>query len=429
MKEPTTEVRELVEQGKALYSVDNYAEAIKYLNRAIDMDPYYEQAYENLGVCYVMMDKYAEAKAVFNKYLLLNKKSGLIHFHLGNVALLEGNPDEAKAMYSKAELLGYNNPIMSVNLASYYEEQEDYEKSLEQYAKLLRSNPYAYDIMERKTQLLIRTGRFEEGLTSAKKMVQTDIDRFEGHHYVYIGLIMLKRYDEAKKYISDVIERFPDNQTALFDQARLYDLTGDAATALRVVEEKFPNGEKLPHVATLKLGLLLQLQRADEAISLVEGSDDLQKNADVLTMIYSLYFAKGNYSEAYKYCKKIQDLGEDSPQYYATWYFMALAESKMGKNDLAQEHFSKASEDYKSVCLEDPSHIDLYMYRALCEYQLGHTAEAKKLIEFLLALNSEFAAFHLAAAIIYEAAGEDAEAKSHKQIAAQLDPNMAAPLV
>lgn len=424
-----TEVRELVEQGKVLYSLEKYDEALKLLIQAEAIDPYYEPVYENLCVCYIMLDKYDAAKETMNKCLLLNKKSGLANFHLGNIALLEGNAAEAKAFYSKAELLGYQNPVMFMNLASFYEETDDLEKAAEQYNKLLRVNPYDYTVMERKTQMLMRAGRFEDALKSAKTMVSTDVDQFEGHHYVYIGLIMLKKYDDAKSYIEQIINRFPDNQTALFDRARLYDLTGDAAKALAMIESDFPEYQSLPHVATLKLGLLLQTQQADEAIKLVEQSSDLQKNVDVLTMMYSLYFAKQDFEKALYYCNAVQDLGEETSQYYATWYFKPLAESKMGQKDAADKHFKSASEGLKKICLEHPEQVDLYMYRALCEYQLGNINEAKKIAEYLIAVKSDFAIFHLTAAIIYDAAGEETEANKHRRIAAELDPDITAPLI
>lgn len=431
MNNPKPEVLELVERGKVLYSVDNYDEAITNLKKAVELDPYYEEAYENLGVCYVMADRYSDAKAIFNKYLLLNKKSGQAYFHLGNIALLENKTEEAKAMYSKAELLGFQKTIMYINLASYFEEQGDYENALAQYSKLLRSNPYAYYIMEKKTQLLIRIGHFEESFSSAKKMVQTDIDRFEGHHYTYIGLIMLKRYDEAQNYIADVISRFPDNQAAKFDRIRLYDLMGNVDEALNLLEQDFTNLNELPQVALLKLGLLLQKERTDDALDLVEHSEVLQQEPDALTLMYSLYFGKKDYKKAIEYCEKIQALGDESPQYYATWYFKALALAKMGNEspNVAMSAFQKASADLREVCIARPERIDLNMYRALCEYQLEHYEEAKKLAEFLVAVQPNEAIFHLALAMVLESIGDQQGAQIHRTKAKELDPTVVAPLV
>lgn len=429
MNEVSPEVLELVERGKVLYSVENYTEAITQLQQAVKLAPQYEPAYEHLGICYVMADMYAEAKATFNKYLLINKKSGLSYFHLGNIALLENNADEAKAMYSKAELLGYQNSVMYINLASYFEELGDYENALAQYTKLLRSNPYAYDIMGKKTQLFMRIGKFEEAFSSAKKMVQTDIERFEGHHYTYVALIMLKKYNEAQKYINDVIDRFPDNQTAIFDRVRLYDLTGETDKALELLERDYQDCDEIGQVALLKLGLLMQKERYDEAIALVEKSKLLQQDENALTLIYSLYFGKGEYNKALEYCDKIQSLGKENSQYYASWYFKALAKLKSGDQKQAMQGFEKASADLRGICIAQPERIDLNMYRILCEYQLGHLDEAKKIAEFLVAVQPNEAVFHLALAIVLEAQGDKQRAEECRSRARELDPNVIAPLV
>ena len=68
------------------------------------------------------------------------------------------------------------------------------------------------------------------------------------------------------------------------------------------------------------------------------------------------------------------------------------------------------------------------MYRALCEYQLEHYDEAKRLIEYVLAIAPNDAMIHMAASTIYNACGEEGEAISHKQRALELDPAMVEPL-
>ena len=128
-------------------------------------------------------------------------------------------------------------------------------------------------------------------------------------------------------------------------------------------------------------------------------------------------------------CKRIQSIGEGTPQYYASKYFLPLAEKKMGNDEVAHRHFESSIVELKSVVRGDPAHIDLYMYKALCEYQIEDYSSATKDIEFLLAMNPSVAAFHLAAAVINEALGRNDEALKHKEVAAQLDPAMTAPMV
>ena len=196
-----------------------------------------------------------------------------------------------------------------------------------------------------------------------------------------------------------------------------------------MLEKNFTNIQEDSRLALLKLGLFLQKRQTDEAMNLIEHSSALQKEATALTMMYSMYFAKGNYSKAIEYCNRIQALGEENSQYYATWYFKPLAQKRMGKEEQAKKDFTEASMRLREVTLKLPTKVDLNMYRALCEYQLGNFKEAQKLIEYLLAVKDDVAAFHLVAAAVYKALNQPEEAGLHIEKANRLDPNAVAPLM
>lgn len=421
------DVVELVEQAKVLYSKDLYNDAIKLLNEALHIDPYYPETYETMCVCYIMMDQYADAEKIMSKYLLLNKRSGLAYFHLGNVALLQGKHDEAKALYSKAELLGYDNRVMYINLASYYEENGQNEKAIEQYSKVLRKNPFDYAVLDRKAQLQLRLGQYAEALETAKKMVSTDIDKFEGHHYVYVCLIALDQKEDAKTYFDDMILRFPSNTTVKFDRVRLMDLMGEVEQALAYIDQHFANLKDFPPAAVLKLGLLLKAKRIDDAISLVERNSFMLEDETVLTIMYTLYSGLEQYDKALEYCNKLEKLGDQASQYYATLYFRPLAEKKLGKD--AKAAFERSVLLLKKAGTKNAANYPLFMYRALCEYQLEHYNEAKRIIEYVLAIAPNDAMIHMAASTIYNACGEEGEAIAHKQRALELDPAMVEPLI
>ena len=429
MKTMNEQAQELLEQGKVLYSLDKYREAIAYFQKAMEADRYCEEVYENLSMCYIMLDEYDKAREILNQYLLLNKKSGAAYFHLGNIALLEGRADEAKACYSKAETLGFTNPAMFVNLASFYEDANDVDRALEQYNKILRGNPYDYQVMERKAQLLFRQRRFGEALQAAKTMVQTDIDAFAGHQLVYVSLIMMDRYEEAGKYLDELMQRFPGNETVLFDRARLYDLTGDVDQAMALLEGSFDRIEDDPRLATLKLGLLLQQKKTEEAMKLLQVSPALQRDSKALTMLYSMYFSKGDYAAAIECCNQIRGLGEEDSQYYATWYFQPLAQKRLGKAEQAEKDFTEAVKVLRAAGRKNPGQIDIDMYRALCEYQLGHYKEAARLADYLLAVRKDVAAFHLVASAVYGALGDKERARTERETAARLDSAAVGPLL
>lgn len=422
-------VQELLGQAQVLYSVGKNEEALELLQQARTQDPCCEQIYELMSACYIMLDKYKEARKLLEKYLLANKKSGMAYFHLGNIALLEEKPEEAKSFYSKAELLGCGDRMMYINMASYFEDNDQPEKAIEQYNKILRKEPHDYDTMERKTNLLLRTDDFEAALNAAKEMVKTDIDRFEGHHFVYVALIMQKKYEDAQAYIAASLERFPDNNTLKFDCIRLFDLVGEAEKALEFLEANFPTYDAMPQVATMKLGLLLQSNQPEAALSFAAENPALLKDSTALTILYSLHFGMQNYEKAIKTCEAIEQLGEKTSEYYAAQYFKPLAISKAYGAEKARDLFVKAADMFRGLCTQNPAALDLFLYRALCEYQLAEYAEAKRILEYLIAVDSEEAIFYSAAALVYDACGDTRAAQEARQKAQKLNPDVVAPLV
>lgn len=427
-EEKRTKVRELVEQGKVMYSLDKFDEAFAYFKEAEAIDPYAEEIYENTAICAIMCDKFDKAKESLKRLLLVNKNSGTAYFHLGNIALLEGNAKEAKAHYSKAELCGFTNPAMCVNLATFYEESGEIDNAIAQYRKILQANPYDYDTLGRITELYIRNDMAAEAFNAAKAMVQTDIDEFAGHHFMYVSLLMLEKNDDAAKYLEDTVARFPDNETARFDRIRLMDVQGKTDEALELLDKEYSTFKDIKPVALLKLGLLLQKQMHSEAMKLVEETECLKEEPQAQTMMYSLYFSLGNYSKALEYCNLLEKFGKETPYYSAIAYFKPLAELKLGQED-ALEHFKNSAAELKQAAIDDPKHIDLNMYRALCEYQLGNISESIRLMEYVVAVIPNEAVFHLLLSKLYEVSGNNAAADSEKEIAIRLDSSAVLPLM
>ena len=422
-------VCELNEQGKVLYSVGKYSEAMARFSEAASLDPSYQETYENMGVCYIMMGANEKAETALKTVLKLNKKHTAALFQLGNLALLADRIAEAKAYFSKAELCGFSSPEMCLNLATYYEEHGDYDNAEQQLSKAIRMSPYDIKLLGRKAQMQLRAGRFEGALQTSKEMVKTDIDNFDGHHFLYVSLIMLQRLDEAETYIADMRKRFPDSDPLVFDQIRLYDMTGQTSKALSLLEDRFPDVQTNDSLALMKLGLLLQLERVLEAVALVESTEVLQKDGRALVMVISVCLEKHDYEKALLYAEKLLTLGEEVPEYYAGLYLKPLAMKHAGKAGLAENAFRHSAELLAAYSVKVPQQLDISLYRALCELQLGNLHEARRLIDYLMAVQKDVAPFHLVASLICKAEGKTVDAQRHREIARQLAPAMPEPML
>ncbi len=79
-----------------------YEESISSLRRAIEIDPDYANAYNELGNVYLDLDRPAEARKAFEAGLKRDRTLAKLHKNLGRTALAEGHPEEAIQRLEKA---------------------------------------------------------------------------------------------------------------------------------------------------------------------------------------------------------------------------------------------------------------------------------------------------------------------------------------
>jgi tetratricopeptide (TPR) repeat protein len=92
-----------------LYQMKNIDEAKNLLNKAIDIDPDYVPALNNLGNAYMLSGETTEAEKIFNEIILKDPKNVLAY---GNLAVLyedRGDVSKAKSILSKVLLINPND--------------------------------------------------------------------------------------------------------------------------------------------------------------------------------------------------------------------------------------------------------------------------------------------------------------------------------
>ncbi len=88
--------------GNLLARRQRYEEALLSLRRAIEIDPGYIHAYNELGSVYLALARPAEARRAFEAGLRCDPTLGFLHKNLGRAALAEGRVEEAIADLKRA---------------------------------------------------------------------------------------------------------------------------------------------------------------------------------------------------------------------------------------------------------------------------------------------------------------------------------------
>lgn len=139
----------LAARGYVINFTGGTEEAIKYYEKALKVNPYFDIAWYNLGNIYLKKGNYQEARRCYQKTLEVRPTFAVAHSNLGCTYWAEGNLAEAIKEFSRAVRLNPNLVIPRFNLARLYEATYDYGKALKQYRKVLAIDPKFEEVRSR----------------------------------------------------------------------------------------------------------------------------------------------------------------------------------------------------------------------------------------------------------------------------------------
>ena len=112
-------------------------QARETLRRATEINPNYEKAWNNLGIILLLQNRYGEAKEVFQKTLLLNPQQMESYLNLGVVYRKEGELKKAAECYQKALQINPWRGEVHYNLGIIWEELQDIPQAISHYRSFL----------------------------------------------------------------------------------------------------------------------------------------------------------------------------------------------------------------------------------------------------------------------------------------------------
>ncbi len=216
------------------------AQALQYLERAVQMQPKDAGFHYNLGVYRQMLGQKEQAVSSYRQTLRLQPDHAAAHNNLGHALLGLGQAAEAQQHLEQAIRLQPDYAEAYINLGSVYlalGELEKAEDSLKQAVKLRPDHDGAHS---RLGVALQRQWRLEEAVVYFRKAVELSPNTFAAHHN-NLGLVLaaLGRYEEALACYEEAI-RLDPNGNARFSRAMIWLLHGDFERGWGEYEYRWP---------------------------------------------------------------------------------------------------------------------------------------------------------------------------------------------
>lgn len=418
-------LKELNQQGRTLFSCDKYNESIVKYKEAMELDPMYLDTYFNACESYIMLDEFAEAKKLMNKVILVDKTNGQAYFHLGNISLLENNDDEGKLYYAKAINNGYDNIQIYMNLAALSEENDDFEKAVEYYSKVIARDKLYYPAKIRRIEIYNAVNKYNEALNACDDLIETNPEIFEGHHFKFALLVTQNKFEEASVVLDKAQNLFPDDQGFVLDRVKLYELKGEVDKALALIEtidiSVVPKGV----ICVEKANIYLKCGKIDEAKQLLLQCESDINNAEVERTLLAIYLDTKEYEFVVSTAEKIMNFQEFDSTYFSALYYRAYGLKMLGKVDEANASFADAAKIMQQACSINSGLLDLYIYRAICYIELNDFDKAIDMVDYVETVDENIAEVHYIKHYIYKDT-DPQKAELEMNIATNLNPDVAA---
>ena len=146
-------------------------EAIKYLNRAVTLDPNHYLSHNLFGLVYMLKQDFPKAQASLERCVAIKPDFSEAHNNLGTVLQETGQKAKAEAAFKRAFEIDQNYNA-SYNLAKIYFERGDLEPALTYIGHSLQKFDRSLLAWNLKGLILDTLGRTEEAITSYQQALK-----------------------------------------------------------------------------------------------------------------------------------------------------------------------------------------------------------------------------------------------------------------
>lgn len=408
------DVEEIYLQSKTLLNQGNPDAALKYIDKAIEMEKMDSSLYIQKGIILISLEQYPEAMMEFQNALKVNRKCAEAYYHLGNVFALTKSYEKAIENYNKALNMGYSDAMLFYHLGMVYDEMKDYEMSLRYYTQMCMNVPDDINAKIKRIKVLIRTGHYEDAVKASDNLLLFDSAAFEGYHYKMTAYAKMGKTKEAMDVIEGALKLFPEDIGFMIDKARLlidlgrFDESMTNVDAILSMEDISLSQKRTLYIT--KAGLIAEKdETSEEAIKALEKAREIsaQINPEEYDTYISftqatLHMRRKEYEEVIRLC---DELIEEEPSEYtlAAYYYKPRAVSELQGSEAALPIYKKSISRLRNISLVDSDAIDSYFYRLLCLKDIGEYDKAMELCDYLINLYPDNNSFLMAQKSIREA--------------------------
>lgn len=260
-------------QGNAYADLGNSSEAIRFLNKSIEIDENYVDAYYNLAHIFQSLDKNQEAIDCYNKTIEISPNYFAAYNNLGNIyreqrdfeasldcfkKAIEINPKYADSYNNMGNALtemGELNAAMDsfktaleikpqfaeayFNMGKAYQDHEKYSDAINCYFAALKINNQYADAHYNLGMIYRELGDFEKAIAQCRTAFSIDPTNYSEAEHLVSAMLGETTKAAPRKYVEGLFDAFADS----FDDALVNKLEYNTAKIAEILKLNIPNND------------------------------------------------------------------------------------------------------------------------------------------------------------------------------------------
>ncbi|MFC1523488.1 tetratricopeptide repeat protein [Thermodesulfobacteriota bacterium] len=207
--------------------LNDHHRAVTEINRALEINPYFSDAYVTLGGIYGLSGFHEKAVQLFFKAIEIDQHNGYAYQNLGTAYDRMNRLDESVRAYETALQKSNADPVkVHNNLGIVYWRMNQYDKSIDEARKALSLDPDFYDAYITLGITLEDMGNFPQAVEQYTEAWRRGYDMIGIYNQWSMDYLKRNQLERAALYASEAIRLNPDHWESHLTLSRIHDARG-----------------------------------------------------------------------------------------------------------------------------------------------------------------------------------------------------------
>ncbi len=208
--------------GVLAHKTGNTAQAIKFIEKAIKLQPDNPHYHINYGEMCRLLNRLDDAIYHGEQAIKLHPLNPNAHSNLGIAYYDKKDYDRAETCQNKALELAPNFPAALNNLGSIKRDLKDKEGAIEYYRKVLEFAPNYLEARNNLGAVLTELEKPDEAIPELLQVIRAQPNYADAHCNIGNAFLLLEDFDKASHAFRQTLALMPDNASALIGLARIH---------------------------------------------------------------------------------------------------------------------------------------------------------------------------------------------------------------